>query len=143
MTPISAWAIAAGVLGFACSAIAQSFPAKSMRIIVPVAPGGGLDPQARLLGKKFQESMGQTVVVENRPSASTMIGTEWVVRAPADGYTLSIEIANAIKAPDAREFMAKEGAEPVGSSPQDFAAFFKMEIDRYAQVIKAANIRVE
>jgi tripartite-type tricarboxylate transporter receptor subunit TctC len=65
-----------------------SFPVKPMRIIVPVQPGGGLDPQARLLGKKFQDSMGQTVVIENRPGAGSMIGTEYVAKSPADGYTL-------------------------------------------------------
>jgi tripartite-type tricarboxylate transporter receptor subunit TctC len=67
---------------------AQGYPVKTVRIIVPVAPGGGTDPQARLLARKFQESMGQTFVVENRTGAASMIGTEAVVRAPADGYTL-------------------------------------------------------
>ena len=68
--------------------LAQRYPVKTVRIIVPVQPGGGLDPQARLLGKKFQESMGQSVVIENRPGAGSMIGTEYVARSPADGYTL-------------------------------------------------------
>lgn len=301
-------------------AAAQSYPVKTVRIIVPVAPGGGTDPQARMLGRKFQESMGQSFVIENRTGAGSMIGTEFVVRAPADGYTLlcgastlagapalrkdltfdllkdlapvgqisstyqflvvhasvpvttihefialarkqggklnaasggvgsanhlalemfkqhagiqathiaykgsgpatialmsgevdfsfagaltslphvrsgrikalavsahkpsplvpsapplstlypgfeagnwygifapagtpaaivnkiSAEIANAIKLPDVREFMAREGAEPVGSTPQQFAAFFKAEVDRYATVIRKANIRLE
>ncbi len=66
----------------------QAFPIKPMRIIVPVQPGGGLDPQARLIGKKFHESMGQPVVIENRPGANSMIGTEYVAKSPADGYTL-------------------------------------------------------
>jgi tripartite-type tricarboxylate transporter receptor subunit TctC len=302
------------------AAHAQNYPVKTIRIIVPVAPGGGTDPQARLLQRKFQESMGQSVVVENRTGAASMIGTEYVVKSPPDGYTLlaaastlagaptlrkdlsfdllkdlapvgqisstfqvlvvhssvpvtsvkefialakkqggkmnaasggvgsanhlafemlkqlagfqathiaykgsgpatvalmsgevdfsfagaltslphiragrikalavtarkpsalvpgapplmtfypdfemsnwyaifapagtpaaivnklSSEIAAAIKWPDAREFMAREGAEPVGSTPQEFAAFFKNEVDRYAKVIKAANIRME
>ena len=317
---IRAAAAIAATLCFATPAAAQHFPVKPLRIVVPVAPGGGLDPQARLLGKKFQESMGQPVVVDNRPGASTMIGTELVVRSPADGYTLlcaastlastvtlnkklsfdivrdltpvsqisstaqflvvlstlpaasiqdfialarrqsgkmnaasggtgsanhfalemfklrtgiqathipykgsgpatialmsgevdfsfagaltslphiragkikalavttprpsaslplvptltslypgfestnwyaifapsatpaaiihkiSSEIANAIKAPDAREFMAKEGAEPVGSTPAEAAAFFKVEVERHAKVIQAANIRLD
>ncbi len=303
--------------------LAQSnpaYPVKTVRIVVPVAPGGGTDPQARLLSRKFQESMGQSFVVENRTGAASMIGTEYVVKSPPDGYTLlcgastlagaytlsknlsfdllkdlapvgqissaaqylvvhasvpvtsvkefialakkqagkmnaasggngsanhlvlemfkqsagiqathipykgsgpatialmsgevdfsfagaltslphirtgkikalavttvkpsplvphatpmaslypgfestnwyavfapsgtpaaivnkiSTEIANAIKAPEVREFMAKEGADPVGSTPQEFAVFFKGEVDRYARVIRAANIRVE
>ena len=79
--------------------MAQSYPLKLIRIIVPVQPGGGLDPQARLLGRKFQESMGQSVVVENRPGANGMIGTELVARSPGDGYTLlcaAASIASAV-----------------------------------------------
>ncbi len=302
------------------AALAQSYPARTVRIIVPVSPGGGTDPQARLLGRKFQESMGQVFVIENRTGAASMIGTEYVVRSPADGYTLlcaastlagaytlsknlpfdllrdlapvgqissaaqflvvhasvpatsikefialakqqagrmnaasggngsanhlalemfkqragiqathipykgsgpatialmsgevdfsfagaltslphirtgkikalavttakrsplvpdapplisfypgfessnwyaifapagtpaaivnkiSAEIASAINFPDVREFMAREGAEPVGSTPQEFAAFFRNEVERYANVIRTANIRVE
>ena len=56
---------------------------------------------------------------------------------------VSAEIAAAIRQPDVREFMTREGAEPVGSSPPQFAAFFKSEVDRYAQVIRTANIRLE
>ncbi len=79
---------AAAALLLPLTAPAQVYPAKAVRIIVPVAPGGGTDPQARLLAKKFQESMGQTFVVENRTGAGSMIGTEFVVKAPPDGYTL-------------------------------------------------------
>jgi tripartite-type tricarboxylate transporter receptor subunit TctC len=300
--------------------LAQSYPAKTVRIIVPVAPGGGTDPQARLLAKNFQQSMGQPFIVENRTGAGSMIGTELVVKSPADGYTLlcaaaslagaytlrsnlsfdmlkdlapvgqissaatflvvhssvpassvqefialarkhggkmnagsgghgsanhltlemfkqysgiqathiaykgsgpatvalmsgevdfsfagaltslphirsnrikalavttlkpspllpsvaplaslypgfeasnwyavfapagtppaivnklSAEIARTIRLPDVQRFMASEGADPVGSSPQEFATFFRQEIDRYAKVIKAANIRLD
>ena len=56
---------------------------------------------------------------------------------------ISAEIAKAIQLPDVREFMAREGADPVGSTPQEFAAFFKNEVDRYARVIKSANIRAD
>ena len=69
------------------AAFGQAWPAKTVRIIVPFAPGGSTDIQARLLAKKYYESMGQPFVVENRAGASGMIGTEAVVRAPADGYT--------------------------------------------------------
>ncbi len=74
-----------------CAAIpahAQNYPARTVRIIVPTAPGGGSDTQARLIGKRFTESMGQPFVIDNRPGASGMIGAELVVRAPADGYTI-------------------------------------------------------
>ena len=313
-------AAAVAALDLTAAAHAQNYPVKPVRIVVPVAPGGGTDPQARLLARKFQESMGQPFVVENRTGAASMIGTEYVVKSPPDGYTLlcaastlagtptlrkdlsfdvlkdlapvgqisytsqflvvhssvpvssvkefialakkqagklnaasggngsanhlslemfkqragiqathipykgsgpatialmsgevdfsfagaltslphirsgrikalavttlkpspllpdvpplaalypgfqstnwygffaptgtpapiinriSQEIANAIQLPDVREFMAKEGAEPVGSTPREFAAFFKSEVSRYAHVIRSENIRVD
>ena len=59
-----------------------------MRIIVGFAPGGALDIMARLIGQWLSERLGQPFIIENRPGAGTNIGTEAVVRAPADGYTL-------------------------------------------------------
>ncbi len=74
-----------------CAAItaqAQSYPTRTVRVVVPTAPGAGSDTQARLIAKRFTESMGQPFVVDNRAGASGIIGAELVVRAPADGYTL-------------------------------------------------------
>lgn len=67
---------------------AQSFPAKPVRIVVAFPAGGGLDFTTRVITQKLGEIWGHTVVVENRPGASGMIGAESVVRAPKDGYTL-------------------------------------------------------
>ena len=67
---------------------AQAYPARPVRIIVGFAPGGTTDIAARLMGQWLSERLGQQFVIENRPGASTTIGTEVVVRAPADGYTL-------------------------------------------------------
>jgi tripartite-type tricarboxylate transporter receptor subunit TctC len=67
---------------------AQTYPTRSVRFIVPASPGGGSDTQARLLAKRFTESMGQPFVVDNRAGASGVIGAEAVARSPADGYTL-------------------------------------------------------
>lgn len=83
-----AWVAGAAALCSATLSAAQTYPVKPIRIVVPVQPGGGLDPQARLLGRKFHESMGQPVVVENRPGANGMLGTEYVAKSPADGHTL-------------------------------------------------------
>jgi tripartite-type tricarboxylate transporter receptor subunit TctC len=81
-------------LALGAAAQAQTWPAKPVRIIVPFAPGGGTDIQARLLGKNFFESMGQTFVVENRAGASGVIGAELGARAPADGYTILFTTAS-------------------------------------------------
>ena len=67
---------------------AQTYPSRPVRVIVPFAPAGTTDILARLIGQWLSEQLGQSFIVENRPGASTMIGTEAVVRAPADGYTL-------------------------------------------------------
>jgi len=66
----------------------QTYPSRPVRVIVPFAPAGTTDILARLIGQWLSEQLGQSFIVENRPGASTMIGTEAVVRAPADGYTL-------------------------------------------------------
>jgi tripartite-type tricarboxylate transporter receptor subunit TctC len=73
---------------FASMSVAQTWPARPARIIVPFAPGGGSDLQGRLFGKKFTESMGQSFVVENRGGAGGMVGAELVAKAPPDGYTI-------------------------------------------------------
>jgi len=67
---------------------AQAFPAKPIRLIVPFAPGGGVDFIARLVGQRLGEALGQQIVVENRPGAGSAIGTEAAIRSAPDGYTL-------------------------------------------------------
>ena len=70
------------------AALAQNYPAKSIRVIVGFAPSGGTDIAARILGKKLAEQLGQTIVVDNRPGAGGTIGNALAATAPADGYTL-------------------------------------------------------
>jgi tripartite-type tricarboxylate transporter receptor subunit TctC len=69
-------------------ASAQPYPSKTVRIIVPYPPGGGNDTLGRLFAAKLSDRMGQPFVVENRPGAGTMIGTEAAAKSPADGYTI-------------------------------------------------------
>jgi tripartite-type tricarboxylate transporter receptor subunit TctC len=89
------WAGVALIAALACSnAVAQGWPAKPARIVVPFQPGGGSDTQARLLGKKFTESMGQSFVVENRGGAGGVIGADIVAKAPPDGYTILFSTAS-------------------------------------------------
>src|SRR5262245_27507852 len=71
---------------------AQSYPTRPVRIIVGYPPGGSGDFHARLMGQWLSERLGQQFSVENRPGAGGNIGTEAVVRAPADGYTLLLAL---------------------------------------------------
>jgi tripartite-type tricarboxylate transporter receptor subunit TctC len=79
---------------------AQTYPARPVRLIVGAAPGGAQDTTARLTGQWLSERLGQPFIIENRPGASGNIGTEAVVKAPPDGYTLLLlgaaNVVNAI-----------------------------------------------
>ena len=80
-------------------ASAQTYPTRPVRIIVGYPPGGANDTVARLLGQWLAECLGQPFIVESRPGAGNNIATEFLVRAPADGYTLLLaDSANAINA---------------------------------------------
>ena len=79
----------AGIAGGIAPTFAQStYPNRPIRLIVPLAPGGGSDSIARILAPHLSERLGQTVIVENKPGASGITGTDFVAKAPADGYTI-------------------------------------------------------
>ena len=90
------FAIAVGIVALAAvsmrpdDAAAQKWPERSVRIVTPFGPGGGTDIFARILAQRFSERLGQQFIVENRPGAGSTIGTEYVARAPADGYTIGM-----------------------------------------------------
>src|SRR5512134_1510209 len=82
---------AAAVIGpFTLSAPAQTYPTRTVKLIVPYAPGGTGDIVARLLSDELGAALGQSVVVENRPGASGAIGTQAVASSPPDGHTLLV-----------------------------------------------------
>jgi len=78
----------AAALVASVTAVAQPYPARPVRVIVPLAPGGGSDYTARFIGARLSERLGQPVVVDNRPAASGIVGTDLVAKAAPDGYTL-------------------------------------------------------
>lgn len=78
------------------AAAQDAWPTKPIRIIVPYTAGGGVDTVARLLGDKFGKSLGQTVIVDNKPGASGMIGAQTAAKSPPDGYTLLLSASGEI-----------------------------------------------
>ena len=78
---------------------AQWQPAKPMRIIVPFPPGGGTDKLARMVAARLSTTLGQTVVVDNRPGAGGVVGTEMVAKSPPDGHTMLIASPSIIVSP--------------------------------------------
>lgn len=81
--------IVAGCLGGAfAAAMAQGYPSKPLRWVVPFPPGGSADIMGRMIGQDLAKTLGQQVVIENRAGASAIVGSEYVAKSPADGYTL-------------------------------------------------------
>ena len=84
----AALAVAACSIAVSASAIAQSYASKPVRIIIPFAPAGPTDNQARWAAQQLTVALGQTVIADNRPGAGGVPGTEIVVKSPPDGYIL-------------------------------------------------------
>lgn len=80
--------IALAAAAFSAAAWSQSYPTKPVKIVVPYGVGGSADVYARYLGAKLQDTMGQSFVVENRPGAGSIVGTDYVAKSSPDGYTL-------------------------------------------------------
>ena len=93
LTIAGACLLAAGAVA---PALAQDWPQKNIRLVVPFGPGGGSDINGRIIAQSLQERLGQPVVIENRPGAGGTIGNEAVARADKDGYTLGIMTAGQI-----------------------------------------------
>src|ERR1700694_6255549 len=89
MLPIRS-VVAAALVAFAGQALAQAYPTKPVKIIVAFTPGSATDILARVLAEQFGKSMGQAFIVENKPGAGGILGTEAAKNAPPDGYTLTM-----------------------------------------------------
>src|SRR5690606_11540996 len=90
---------AVAACGAATPAMADTYPSKSVRMIIPFPPGGTLDVVGRMLAQQLGEQMGQSFVVENRPGGNGTIGAAAVARSEADGYTLLFNASTFISAP--------------------------------------------
>jgi tripartite-type tricarboxylate transporter receptor subunit TctC len=93
------------VLALAGPALAQSFPAKPVRMVVPFPPGGATDIIARMVGTKMQEVWGQPVLIESRPGAGTVVGTDSVAKSAPDGYTMAFVVTAHVINPSLRQNM--------------------------------------
>ena len=85
--------LAATLLALSTAAPAQPYPAKPIKWIVPYTPGGITDSVTRLVAQKLQESLGQPIVIENKPGANSIVGADLVAKSPPDGYTILTVIA--------------------------------------------------
>ena len=140
--------LAASTLLPSTSAIAQEFPSRLIRIVVPFAPGGNVDITARTIAQPLSEILGQQVVVENRPGGGGMVATAQVIKGPADGYTLvlgsssTISVAPATtKAPpyDPTRDLATVG--PIQAVPIVLTASAKTTITSYREFVAQAQAR--
>ena len=103
------------VTAYSAHSPGQTYPAKPVRIVVPLVPGGNLDIVTRAVAQRLSEGLGQQVVVENRPGASSLVGTQFVAKSAPDGYTL-LSMANTFAV--VPSLVANAGYDPL----KDFAA---------------------
>jgi tripartite-type tricarboxylate transporter receptor subunit TctC len=116
--------LAAAAIPAASAIAADAWPIRPIRLVVPFAPGGGSDVTGRIIGQKLSELMAQSVVVDNRPGAASMLGTDVVARAAGDGYTLlladlalTINPAYFVKQPPADPVKAFTGVALIAETP--------------------------
>ena len=145
-----------------CAHAAEKYPSRPVRMVVPYPPGGGSDITGRAIGAKLNEALGQTFVIDNRPGATGLIGTEIAARAPADGYTLLLadaphtinalvyamttlnrEISRALNAADVKERFTVQTFDPTPGTPADFLRLLESEDKRWRDVQKQVNVRLD
>ena len=131
----------------ATCAWAQAYPAKVVRVIVPFAPGGGVDLAARVLAQRLTERVGQSVIVENRVGASGIIGTEFVAKATPDGYTLLVgsqttqAVVPAIYKTNYDTAKDFTGVTEIARSPMLLVVHPSLPVKNAAELIKLAKSR--
>jgi tripartite-type tricarboxylate transporter receptor subunit TctC len=129
----------------AASALAQEYPNKPVRIIVPFGAGGGTDTMARLVGIGLQNALGQPFVIDNKPGASGNIGMEMAAKAPNDGYTLLMITNNIAINPSLYEKVNYHPVKDfvpivlVGSSPVAISVNTSLGINNMAELLKYAK----
>ena len=141
--------VAAALAG--ADAIAQSYPTKTVRIVVPYAPGGNTDFTARAIAigslKRFPAIPEVPTIDESGLKgyeATTWFGLMAPAKTPKEIVTrLNAEVAKIQATAEVRERFINEGIEPIGGTTEQFGAFIRDEIDKYAKVVKAASLKAE
>lgn len=138
------YAMTVSFIGFMSIASAGNYPDQPIRLVIPYAAGGTTDILGRVLAEKLEQDLGQTVVVENKAGANSMIGTAQVVRAKSDGYTLLLT-SNVVVI---NEFLYKKPAyhvadltpiAPVASTPYFLIVNSKLPVNSTADFVKYAK----
>jgi tripartite-type tricarboxylate transporter receptor subunit TctC len=138
-------AAAALCLSIPLGAAAQAYPAKPVRMIIPFPPGGATDIIGRLVGTKMQEVWGQPVVLESRPGAGTVVGTDAVAKSAPDGYTMAFVVTAHVINPSLRENMPYDtlkdlsGVTQVSQQHIAVAAYPGFEANSIAELIAIAK----
>jgi len=140
----------AGLLAYATGCVARGYPNKTIRVIIPFAPGGGTDILTRTIAPKLSEALGQQLVIDNRAGGGSTIGSEMVAKSVADGYTLLMVDTSFTtnpslysKLPDIQQRLIDLGFDPIGGTPEQFAANIKSETEKWARVIKNARVKLD
>jgi tripartite-type tricarboxylate transporter receptor subunit TctC len=139
------WLAAFACLLAALPAWAQQFPAKPVRLIVPFPPGGATDIVGRMLAAKMQEVWAQTVIVENKAGAGTVVGTDAVAKAAPDGYTLGMVVTAHVINPSLRSGMPYDtlndlaGVTQVSVQHLVIAAHPSLEANNVAELLALAR----
>ena len=142
-------AAAAALSLFALAVSAQAWPTKPVHLIVPFPPGGSVDPLARVLGARLQDSLGQQFIVENKPGASGSIGTAFVAKSTPDGYTFVVvfdtHAVNQSLIPNLPYDTLKDLAPVmlVGTAPMAIVTSPSRPYKSFADVVAAAKARPE
>ena len=139
------WVFAFLCLALSVASSAQQYPLRPVRLIVPFPPGGATDIVGRLVAGKMQEVWRQTVIVENKPGAGTVVGTDAVAKAPPDGYTLGVVVTAHVINPSLRSGMPYDTLKDLAAVTQVsvqqlvIAAHPAVPADNIAELIELAK----
>ena len=141
-------------LSVSIAAMAQEYPSRPVKIVLPYPLGGPGDFISRTVGEKLQQKLGQPFLIEPRPGANLRMGTEFLAKSAPDGYTiafigvprpildkLNAEVNAALAMPDVKEKFANAGLVPVGGSMEQFDKLIRSEMQRWGRVIRERGIK--